>query len=189
MKNAHLQSYVGFLYWADELSEKEKEVFLKYESWLVEAERTSMAKSYKMVVLHAMLNRGPSRWHMPITPKEVAPFFHQYLMEKEYRKRIDFSDKKTKQLWIYDEAKISKLIAEVPMTKWSGSSNGLLPLEMLIYQGFSASQGCQKKYFSTKSLTSFFSFVDILQNQGALRGRVWIHFPDVGEAFCSWGRP
>jgi superfamily II DNA or RNA helicase/HKD family nuclease len=126
---SEFKSYVGFLYWADELSEKEKEVFLKYESWLVEAERTPMAKSYKMVVLHAMLNRGPSRWHLPITPKEAAPFFHQYLMEKEYRKRIDFSDKKTKQLWIYDEEKVSKLIAEMPMTKWSGSSNGLLSFE------------------------------------------------------------
>jgi hypothetical protein len=82
-----------------------------------------------MVVLHAMLNRGSSRWHLPITPKEAAPFFHQYLMEKEYRKRIDFSDKKTKQLWIYDEEKVSKLIAEMPMTKWSGSSNGLLSFE------------------------------------------------------------
>jgi superfamily II DNA or RNA helicase/HKD family nuclease len=126
---SEFKSYVGFLYWADELSEKEKEVFLKYESWLVEAERTPMAKSYKMVVLLAMLNRGPSRWHLPITPKEAAPFFHQYLMEKEYRKRIDFSDKKTKQLWIYDEEKVSKLIAEMPMTKWSGSSNGLLSFE------------------------------------------------------------
>ncbi|MFC4184369.1 DEAD/DEAH box helicase family protein [Saccharococcus thermophilus] len=126
---SEFKSYVGFLYWADELSEKEKEVFLKYESWLVEAERTPMAKSYKMVVLHAMLNRGPSRWHLPITPKEAAPFFHQYLMEKEYRKRIDFSDNKTKQLWIYDEEKVSKLIAEMPMTKWSGSSNGLLSFE------------------------------------------------------------
>jgi superfamily II DNA or RNA helicase/HKD family nuclease len=126
---SEFKSYVGFLYWADELSEKEREVFLKYESWLVEAERTPMAKSYKMVVLHAMLNRGPSRWHLPITPKEAAPFFHQYLMEKEYRKRIDFSDKKTKQLWIYDEEKVSKLIAEMPMTKWSGSSNGLLSFE------------------------------------------------------------
>ncbi|WP_276674713.1 hypothetical protein [Caldibacillus debilis] len=88
-----------------------------------------MAKSYKMVVLLAMLNRGPSRWHLPITPKEAAPFFHQYLMEKEYRKRIDFSDKKTKQLWIYDEEKVGKLIAEMPMTKWSGSSNVLLSFE------------------------------------------------------------
>lgn len=120
------KSYVGFLYWADELSEREKEVFLKYESWLIEVERTTMTKSYKMVVLQAMLNRGPSRWHLPITPTEAAPFFHQYLTEKEYRKRIDFSDGETKRLWQYDEQKVAKLIAKMPMTKWSGSSNGLV---------------------------------------------------------------
>ncbi|NNU90502.1 DEAD/DEAH box helicase family protein [Anoxybacillus sp. CHMUD] len=120
------KSYVGFLYWADELSEREKEVFLKYESWLIEVERTVMTKSYKMVVLQAMLNRGTSRWHLPMTPTEAAPFFHQYLTEKEYRKRIDFSDGETKRLWQYDEQRVAKLIAKMPMTKWSGSSNGLV---------------------------------------------------------------
>lgn len=127
------KSYVGFLYWADELSEREKEVFLKYESWLIEVERTVMTKSYKMVVLQAMLNRGPSRWHSPITPAEAAPFFHQYLTEKEYRKRIDFSDGETKRLWQYDEQKVAKLIAKMPMTKWSGSSNGLVSFENNVF--------------------------------------------------------
>ncbi|WP_031408874.1 DEAD/DEAH box helicase family protein [Geobacillus vulcani] len=119
-------SYVGFLYWAGELSDLEKEVFLKHEPWLVEVERTVMSKSYKMVVLKAMLERGPSGWHEPITPQQAAPFFHQYLTEKEYRKRIDFSDGETKCLWEYDEEKVSKLIARMPMTKWSGSSKGLI---------------------------------------------------------------
>ncbi|MCZ0757110.1 DEAD/DEAH box helicase family protein, partial [Anoxybacillus sp. J5B_2022] len=136
------KSYVGFLYWADELSEREKEVFLKYESWLVEVERTTMTKSYKMVVLQAMLNRGPSRWHLPITPNEVAPFFHQYFMEKEYRKRIDFSDGETKRLWQYDEQKVAKLIAKMPMTKWSGSSNGLVSFANNIFSlNFSIAPG------------------------------------------------
>ncbi|MGG2990307.1 DEAD/DEAH box helicase family protein [Geobacillus stearothermophilus] len=119
-------SYVGFLYWADELSDLEKDVFRKYESWLVEVERTVMSKSYKMVVLKAMLERGSSGWHEPITPQQAAAFFHRYLTEKEYRKRIDFSDGETKRLWQYDEEKVSKLIARMPMTKWSGSSNGLI---------------------------------------------------------------
>jgi superfamily II DNA or RNA helicase/HKD family nuclease len=127
------KSYVGFLYWADELSEREKEIFLKYEQWLVEVERTPMAKSYKMVVLQAMLNRGPSRWHLPITPEEAAPFFHRYLTEKEYRKRIDFSDGETKRLWQYDEQRVSKLIAKMPMTKWSGSSKGLISFENNVF--------------------------------------------------------
>lgn len=130
---SEFKSYIGFLYWAEELSEREKEVFKKYESWLVEVERTPMTKSYKMVVLQAMLQRGSSRWHLPITPQEAAPFFHRYLTEKEYRKRIDFSDKETKRLWVYDEEKVSKLIARMPMTKWSGSSNGLLSFDNNVF--------------------------------------------------------
>jgi hypothetical protein len=47
-------------------------------------------------------------------------------MEKEYRKRIDFSDKGAKKLWDYDENGVSKLIATMPMAKWSGSSKGLI---------------------------------------------------------------
>ncbi len=123
------KSYHGFLYCADELSEREKEAFKRYEPWLVEVEKTGMAKSYKMVVLLAMLNRSTNDWYKPITPEEVAPFFHQYLTETEYRKKIDFSDKETKRHWHYDEEKVSKLIVKMPMTKWSGSSKGLVTFE------------------------------------------------------------
>lgn len=119
-------SYYGFLLWADELSQRELEVFKRYENWLVEAEKTSMTKSYKMVVLLAMLERGLSGWYKPVTSIEVAPFFHHYLTEKEYRKRIDFSDRGAKKLWDYDEKGVSKLISTMPMTKWSGSSKGLI---------------------------------------------------------------
>jgi len=130
---SEFKSYFGFLYWAGEMSEREQELFLQYERWLVEVERTTMTKSYKMVVLQTMLNRGPARWHEPITPNEVAPFFHRYLMEKQYRKRIDFSDGETKRLWQYDEQKVAKLIAKMPMTKWSGSSQGLLSFENNVF--------------------------------------------------------
>ena len=44
------KSYVGFLLWANELSEREQEVFRRYEPWIVEVEKTAMSKSYKMVV-------------------------------------------------------------------------------------------------------------------------------------------
>ncbi|WMJ18740.1 DEAD/DEAH box helicase family protein [Geobacillus kaustophilus] len=126
-------SYVGFLYWAGELSELEEEVFLKHEPWLTEVEWTKMSKSYKMVVLKAMLERGPSAWHQPITPQQVALFFHRYLTEKEYRKRLDFSDKRTKSLWEYDEKKVSELIADMPMTKWSETSKGLVSFQNNIF--------------------------------------------------------
>lgn len=123
------KSYVGFLNWSGELTEREQEVYKRYESWFVEAEKTGMAKSYKMVLLLAMLNRGMADWSNPITPKEVAPFFHQYLTETEYRKRIDFSDKSSKRLWEYNEDAVSKLIAKMPMTMWDRGPEGLTSYE------------------------------------------------------------
>ncbi|CAM3710925.1 DEAD/DEAH box helicase family protein [Mesobacillus zeae] len=128
------KSYIGFLEWADELSTYEQEVYMRYHDWLEEAEKTSMAKSYKMVVLLAMLNRGINDWSAPITPREAAPFFHQYLTETEYRKRIDFSDKSSKKLWEYAEEGVGQLIARMPMTKWSGSSNGLVTFNNGIFK-------------------------------------------------------
>jgi hypothetical protein len=88
-----------------------------------------MQKSYKMVVLKAMLDKGSRRWYEPITPEEVAPFFHRYLTNEEYRKRIDFSYKSSQKLWAYDERKVAKLVATMPMSKWSGSSKGLIGFE------------------------------------------------------------
>ncbi|MFS0781235.1 DEAD/DEAH box helicase family protein [Bacillus sp. 1P06AnD] len=123
------KSYIAFLQWSSELSEQESQIFLCYEDWFIEVERTSMNKSYKMILLLAMLKRGPSEWMKPITAREVAPFFHSFLMEKEYRKRIDFSDQSCKKLWKYDEGKVAKLIETMPMTKWSGSSKGMLKSE------------------------------------------------------------
>lgn len=58
-----------------------------------------MTKSYKMIILLYMLERGSEHWAESVTSKETAPFFHGYLMKKEYRRRIDFSDKDSKRLW------------------------------------------------------------------------------------------
>ena len=127
------KSYFAFLQWADQLNEHEREVFQRYEDWFYEVERTGMAKSYKMILLLAMLERGPSNWMKPITAKEVAYFFHKYLTEKEYRKRIDFSDNTTKKLWNYNESKVAGLIEKMPMTKWSGSSKGMLQFQKGVF--------------------------------------------------------
>src|SRR5699024_12624293 len=67
-----------------------------------------------------LLEKGPKNWLDPVTPTEVAPYFHQFYMEKNYRKQIDFSNKNTKKLWEYDEEKVAKLIADMPMSKWVG---------------------------------------------------------------------
>ncbi|WP_407270375.1 DEAD/DEAH box helicase family protein [Radiobacillus sp. PE A8.2] len=123
------KSFAGFLSWADELEEQEQSVFLDYKDWLEEVEKTVMSKSYKMVLLSYMLSRGEAKWHKPVTPEEVAPYFHQYLTEKEYRKQADFSDKKTSKLWEYDQEKVANVVADMPMTKWSGSSKGVTVFE------------------------------------------------------------
>lgn len=123
------KSYHRFLYEMEELNEVEIEVYLQYEGWLKDVEKTGMSRSYKMVLLKAMLERGPSDWYKPVTSIEVAPYFHSYLTSEEYRKRIDFSGKSHKQMWKYDEKKVAGLIAKMPMTKWSESSDGLITFE------------------------------------------------------------
>ena len=122
-------SYTGFLLWAGCLSTEEEEAFYSYVEWLRDVQRTAMAKSYKMIILLYMLERGPDRWMEPITAQEAAPFFHKFLMEKEYRKRIDFSDPELRRLWEYHEAGVSQLIAKMPMTKWGNVKGSMTSYE------------------------------------------------------------
>ncbi|MDT3429248.1 hypothetical protein J2Z22_004849 [Paenibacillus forsythiae] len=71
-----------------------------------------------------MLKRGPERWDEPVRAEEAAGFFHKYLTDKEYRRRIDFSDKESLKLWEWNEktAKgVAKLIADMPMSKWANA--------------------------------------------------------------------
>jgi superfamily II DNA or RNA helicase/HKD family nuclease len=122
-------SYIGFLYWSEQLSPEEGEVYYSYEAWLRDVEKTVMAKSYKMIVLLYMLERGANGWTKPITATEAAPFFYDYLTSKEYRKRIDFSDRESQRLWTYDEKSISQLIARMPMDKWSSAKGSMTSFE------------------------------------------------------------
>ena len=122
-------SYVGFLQAVGVLTDKEKAAYETYSNWIKEVERTSMSKSYKMVVLSYMLSRGVKEWTRAVTAEEVAPYFHEFYMSKEYRKKIDFSAKNTQALWKYDEKKVASLIAKMPMTKWAGSSKGLVSFD------------------------------------------------------------
>ncbi|WP_282019346.1 DEAD/DEAH box helicase family protein [Planomicrobium okeanokoites] len=120
------KSWFGLLAYAGELDETEQDVWLNHKDWLIEVERTGMTKSYKMVVLSYMLSKGEGNWLDPITPQEAAPYFHQYLTEKDYRLKTDFSDAQGKRLREYNEKAVSDLIARMPMTKWSGSAKGEL---------------------------------------------------------------
>lgn len=127
------KSYAGFLNWADKLSQEEKEIYEKYKTWLEEVESTSMSKSYKMVVLLAMLERGAENWYLPITPEQVAPFFKDYYQQKKYRMVIEFSREKSKGVWLDDETKLISQIKTMPMTKWSGSSKGLVEFQNNVF--------------------------------------------------------
>ena len=123
------KTYPVMLNHANELSELEKEVLEEHRDWLIEVNTTGMTKSYKMVLLKYMLTRGPSRWHEPVTPNEVAPFFHAYLMEKPYRRNKDLSDKQGKKNQVYNEKEFVKLISEMPMTRLSRTSKGKISFE------------------------------------------------------------
>ncbi|QWC23597.1 DEAD/DEAH box helicase family protein [Bacillus haikouensis] len=127
-------AYHHFLYEIEELSKIETEAYLQNEQWFKEVEKTRMSASYKMVVLKAMLEKGPSKWYEPVSPVEIAPFFHSYLTGEEFRKREDFSGKSHKEMWDYNEKKIASLIARMPMTQWSGSSNGIITFKDKVFE-------------------------------------------------------
>ena len=119
-------SYPGFLQYAGELNEAEQQAFESNKGWLQEVTGTGMNKSYKMVVLHYLLSKGQENWLNPVTPAEIAPFFHEYLTAKDYRIHVDFSDKQGKELRNYNEKKIISLLTRMPLSKWSASSKGMI---------------------------------------------------------------
>lgn len=152
------KSWFGLLAYADELDEAEQDVWLNHKDWLIEVERTGMTKSYKMVVLSYMLSKGEGHWLDPITPQEAAPYFHQYLTEKDYRLKTDFSDAQGKRLREYNEKAVSDLIARMPMTKWSGSAKeGLVSFNegIFILNLNSGNEGSEILYSWTSETTEY----------------------------------
>ncbi|WP_431030504.1 DEAD/DEAH box helicase family protein [Lysinibacillus sp. LZ02] len=113
-------SYISMLKQAEELTAEELAAFDKHEQILVEIEKTAMTKSYKMVLLKGMLERGAANWYKAITASELAPTFAQYLAHPT-RSQIDPID--------LTDKKVISLLEKMPMTKWSGSSKGLLYFE------------------------------------------------------------
>lgn len=129
MVHQEFQAYAGLKSAAGDLTGHEEAVWERYREWMHEVETTSMVKSYKMVLLKAMLARGSHNWWAPITPKDAAGYFYRYLTAEEYRKRIDFSDKTTRALWEYRQGPVASLIRRMPMTQWSKSSAGWAVLD------------------------------------------------------------
>lgn len=112
-------SYYTFLLQAGELTKEEAGTAKRYADWLKEVESTIIRKSYKMVLLLAMLERGANNWMKPITAEEAAPLFYNYYMSDADRKQIDFSDNETQKLWDAPVERTAQLIARMPMTHWA----------------------------------------------------------------------
>ena len=150
-------SYAGFLYWADELNTDEQLIYRKHEEWLRFIERTSMSRSYKMVVLNYMLSRRQNKWYATITPEEAAPFFAEFYQSKKHRFNIEFAKEKDKGQWINEPKKVAKKIAEMPMTKLSESSKGLISFKDNIFKlEFEIEKGEDQSLYSfTKDICEY----------------------------------
>ncbi|WP_294739320.1 DEAD/DEAH box helicase family protein [uncultured Exiguobacterium sp.] len=108
-------SYVGFLREHQELSDEEIEAYDANRELIEQVEKTIMNRSYKMVVLLAMLERGEEHWMEPITAAEVAPFFYEYLHAEKYR---ELKDAQTAELkGPFDAAKVERLLKKMPFPK------------------------------------------------------------------------
>ncbi|MEF7441723.1 hypothetical protein V4V36_24170 [Paenibacillus lautus] len=119
-------SYPNFLLQMKELEKKEATIAKKYGRWFKEIENTIIRKSYKMALLFIMLERGIEKWMEPITADEAAPFFYDYYMNDEFRKKIDFSDNETQKMWGAPIERTSQLISRMPMTHWAKSGKRLV---------------------------------------------------------------
>lgn len=108
-------SYVGFLKEHQELSDEETEAYDANQELIEQVEKTIMNRSYKMIVLLAMLERGEERWMEPITAEEVAPFFYEYLHAEKYRELKDAQGKVFENG--YNESKIVTLLIKQPFSK------------------------------------------------------------------------
>ncbi|WP_215190316.1 DEAD/DEAH box helicase family protein [Exiguobacterium sp. s6] len=104
----------GFLNEINELTPEEVDVFYHANDLLHEVENTRMQSSYKMVVLNIMLQRGIDEWFLPITSKEVAKPFYEYLVAEPYRLK---TSKNSKVLYkSFNQKRIEKLLLDMPFT-------------------------------------------------------------------------
>lgn len=122
-------SYFNLIQEAGDLTNHEENLLRNYRCWFMEVEKTSMTKSYKMTLLHCMLQRGPTDWYKPIAALEVASCFYDFLWEKKYRRDIDFTPAQQIKFATFDERKVAKHIEDNPMKFWGGKVDGLVKFE------------------------------------------------------------
>lgn len=119
-------SYVGMVSAIGELDDREESVYQKHRGWLEAIEKTRMEKSYKMVLLKTMLDRG-ERWSTAITAREAARHFYDYLHAEPFR-RVD-CNAQPKLSRPFDVGDISRLIAQMPMHHLAASLPDYLQLD------------------------------------------------------------
>ncbi|AOS99480.1 restriction endonuclease subunit R [Exiguobacterium sp. U13-1] len=125
-------SYVGFLKEHQELLDEEIEAYDLNQELIEQVEKTIMNRSYKMVVLLAMLERGEERWMEPITAEEVAPFFYEYLHAEKYRKLKDAQTAELKGP--FDPVKVERLLKKMPFPKMGKPFKTTKNFENLFFQ-------------------------------------------------------
>ncbi|WP_044640480.1 DEAD/DEAH box helicase family protein [Risungbinella massiliensis] len=141
-------SFAEFLLAENELNNNEKDIVKTYSPILQDIEKTVMNKSYKMVLLLSMLERGKDRWAHPITAEVATPIFMEYLMKVPYRRKIDEISN--------NEETVTKLIYNMPMSKWSGSSKGIFELKgnQFYVKGY-AELGTKELYQMVKEICEY----------------------------------
>ncbi|TCI37635.1 restriction endonuclease subunit R [Exiguobacterium sp. SH4S7] len=107
--------YVGFLNRISELGEEESHLFEGAKSLLVEVEYTDMTKSYKMIVLSIMLNRGLEGWLGLLSASEAARPFYDFINAIPYRQQIDGQTKDFQSP--FHQQRIEKLLLRMPFDK------------------------------------------------------------------------
>lgn len=151
------KSYPAFLIWMNEATEEQQAAYLIGEQWLQLMEKTSLTKSYKLVLLLAMLERGPNQWTTPVSLESLAPFFHKYLTTREYRSRAEFSQRTTKRYaGPYVEKDIVDLIKKQPAYYLPSSFQGLIQYQngqLSIHIGEAAS--CSDIYRWTQEICHY----------------------------------
>ncbi|WP_214815658.1 DEAD/DEAH box helicase family protein [Exiguobacterium sp. s59] len=107
--------YYGFLNRIGELNDDENHLFEESKSLLFEVEYTDMAKSYKMIVLSIMLNRGIERWLQPISASEAARPFYDFINIVPYRQKIDGQTKELQSS--FQQQRIEKILLRMPFDR------------------------------------------------------------------------
>lgn len=122
--HTEFQSFPRMLAFLNELTREEEKVMEEFDDLLMDINRTSMSKSYKMALLQALLQRGPSNWYRPIQVEQLSEQLLQDYRAKKYKQLIEKKDfhQMTPQ-------QMTQLMLKNPVHFWSHHKNSFLKVE------------------------------------------------------------